>query len=328
MSEFLTSYNHHLIEEVTGHIGSKHHQTIQNALQNAALTFDNPNTRRFKKSVDLLPKIPHCTTTFSDTITITPETPLTAECSLQLEQALRGLIPWRKGPFSIADTHIDTEWKSNLKWDRIASKIPDQTNKIILDIGSSSGYYMYRLAPQNPKLILGVDPSQLFYMQFRALQAYIQQPNIWMVPCPIEELFTLTNTFDTIFCMGILYHERSPIDFLRHIRDMLKPNGTLILETLIIPGDADIALSPHPCYAKMKNAFFIPTLQCLQNWLSRTGFHQQDVIFSTPTTSDEQRHTEWLGEFQSLETFIHPTLENHTIEGYPGPIRAGIIAKR
>ena len=37
-----------------------------------------------------------------------------------LRKALSGLMPWRKGPFQIADVYIDCEWRSNLKWDRVA----------------------------------------------------------------------------------------------------------------------------------------------------------------------------------------------------------------
>jgi tRNA (mo5U34)-methyltransferase len=40
------------------------------------------------------------------------------ECSdsPRLRQALQGLMPWRKGPWQIADVYIDSEWRSDFKW--------------------------------------------------------------------------------------------------------------------------------------------------------------------------------------------------------------------
>jgi len=52
----------------------------------------------------------------------------------QLENALRGLMPWRKGPFKFGPITLDTEWRSDLKWDRLHSKI-DLTKHRILDVG-------------------------------------------------------------------------------------------------------------------------------------------------------------------------------------------------
>ena len=44
---------------------------------------------------------------------------LSAEQEQQIQQALFGLRPWRKGPFKILGTEVDTEWVSYLKWNRL-----------------------------------------------------------------------------------------------------------------------------------------------------------------------------------------------------------------
>ena len=38
----------------------------------------------------------------------------------EVKAALQGLIPWRKGPFDFFGVHIDTEWHSDWKWQRVA----------------------------------------------------------------------------------------------------------------------------------------------------------------------------------------------------------------
>ena len=49
------------------------------------------------------------------------------ECAYQLK-------PWRKGPLKIGNVLIDSEWQSNLKWDRISPHI-DLKNAIKLFFG-------------------------------------------------------------------------------------------------------------------------------------------------------------------------------------------------
>ncbi|MDQ6998657.1 MAG: DUF1698 domain-containing protein, partial [Mariprofundus sp.] len=58
----------------------------------------------------------------------------------------------------------------------------------------------------------------------------------------------------------------------------------------------------------------------------RAGFKDIQVIDVSPTTTDEQRATEWM-TFESLPNFLSPNDHSLTIEGYPAPIRAVLTAK-
>ncbi|HIE54146.1 MAG TPA: DUF1698 domain-containing protein, partial [Chromatiaceae bacterium] len=44
------------------------------------------------------------------------------DASLQEEirRSLRALQPWRKGPFEVFGIHVDSEWRSDFKWARLA----------------------------------------------------------------------------------------------------------------------------------------------------------------------------------------------------------------
>lgn len=75
-----------------------------------------------------------------------------------LDAALCDLKPWRKGPFDIFGLHIDSEWDSSVKWNRLAGHLGSMAGKRVLDIGSSCGYYMLRLAARQPALIVGIEP--------------------------------------------------------------------------------------------------------------------------------------------------------------------------
>ncbi len=262
-----------------------------------------------------------------DQIRIGQEKDLKATDRNQLETALQKLHPWRKGPFEFFGVTIDTEWRSDWKWQRIAPHIASLKNRRVLDVGCGNGYHCWRMAAQQPKLVLGIDPSPKYLLQFMAIKKYLPDLPVYYLPVRGEDLPANMQAFDTAFSMGVLYHRRSPFDHLLELKDCLKSGGELILETLVIEGSASEVLVPGDRYAQMRNVWFIPSCDMLSNWLARSGFTNIRVVDVSPTTTDEQRSTEWM-RFQSLVDFLdleNPTL---TVEGYPAPIRATLIANK
>jgi tRNA (mo5U34)-methyltransferase len=116
------------------------------------------------------------------------------------------------------------------------------------------------------------------------------------------------------------------LDTLVQLKQLLTAKGQLILETLIIHEDSDTVLCPQRRYARMRNVFFIPTIRCLQNWLQRCGFDSVRCVDVTPTTKVEQRKTFWI-DSDSLDTFLDPHDDQRTVEGYPAPVRAMVVAE-
>ncbi len=240
---------------------------------------------------------------------------------------LIAMWPWRKGPFRLFGIDIETEWRSDLKWNRVIPHLKPLNGRHILDIGSSNGYYMFRMLEHSPAVIMGVEPYTNFYMQFILLNTLARRDNIFTLPLRFEEITGLTKKFNTVFCMGILYHRRSPIDFLRDIYSMMTADGELVLETLIIEGEEHISLVPEERYAKMPNVYFIPTVPVLLSWLKKAGFRNPRCVDITKTDFKEQRKTEWVNT-ESLEDFLDPSDLSKTVEGYPAPVRAVIIADK
>lgn len=261
----------------------------------------------------------------SDWIRIGQKEEISHETYNKLYNQLYLFSPWRKGPFDIFGIKIDTEWVSYLKWNRLKDHIAPLSGKRILDIGSSNGYYMFKMASSHPEMVLGIEPYLTFYIQYLVLKQFIHSPNIYCLPVKLEELPKFKKYFDTIFCMGILYHRRSPIDTLKQIHNNMRTEGELVLETLIIDGDDNISLFPEDRYAKMRNVFFIPTIQCLSSWLRRAGFSNIRCIDITPTAIEEQRKTDWI-DTESLEDFLDRDHPDKTVEGYPAPVRAIVLA--
>jgi tRNA (mo5U34)-methyltransferase len=263
----------------------------------------------------------------SGTLTIGTEQDLDAEPETQLREKLLLFKPWRKGPINIFGQFIDTEWRSDWKWKRVAPHLSPLQDKTVLDIGCGNGYHCFRMLGEGARLVVGVDPTRLFFMQFNILKKYLPNLPVYYLPLKGEHLPRPMPVFDTVFSMGVLYHRRSPFDHLEELRDCLVSGGELVLESLVIEGDDQAILVPRDRYAQMRNVWFLPSAAALENWLRRCGFVNIRTVDTNQTSCDEQRATEWM-VFQSLSDFLDPGDPNRTIEGYPAPRRATLIAEK
>lgn len=243
----------------------------------------------------------------------------------RLRDALLELRPWRKGPFEFGGVMIDAEWQSDLKWSRVAKAIEPLAGRSVLDVGCGNGYYACRMRDAGAANVIGIDPTLLYVMQFLAVNLFRRDDGIAVLPLRLEELPAASRRFDTTFSMGVLYHQRAPIDHLRQLRGTLRPGGQLVLETIVLPDDVPYAATPPDRYARMKNVWLLPGIPELLTWLGRTGFTDVQVADLARTTPDEQRSTEWM-PFESLAEALDPEDRSLTVEGWPAPHRAVLTA--
>ena len=281
---------------------------------------------RWQSALECLPDIPVAGVTLDAArVGAHAAVPPTREQLAALKDALVTLHPWRKGPFDLFGLHIDTEWRSDWKWDRLQHGIASLSGRRVLDVGCGSGYHCWRMRGDGAAEVIGIDPTPLFVVQFWALQKYLRDNDVWVLPAGIEDVPGQLAAFDTVFSMGVLYHRRSPMDHLQELRDCLRPGGQLVLETLVIEGGPGATLVPEGRYARMGNVWFLPSCDTLLGWLGKIGFRGARVLDVTVTSTDEQRSTEWM-TFHSLAKFLDPDDPSRSIEGYPAPRRAIITA--
>ncbi len=260
-----------------------------------------------------------------DTVTIGHADDLAPALRAQWQQQLKAFCPWRKGPFDLYGIHIDTEWRSDWKWQRLQPHIAPLKHRLVLDVGCGNGYHCWRMRGAGAKMVVGIDPTLLSVMQFQVVRKLYGEAPVYVLPLALEDLPQGINVFDTVFSMGVLYHRRSPIDHLLALKDCLRPGGELVLETLVIEGSAGEVLLPENRYAQMRNVWFLPSCDTLALWLKRCGFINVRLANVSTTSTQEQRSTEWM-PFQSLNDFLMPGNPQLTLEGLPAPKRAIFIA--
>jgi tRNA (mo5U34)-methyltransferase len=262
-----------------------------------------------------------------DCITIGDNNDIDAATRQRLEANLQQLHPWRKGPYELFGVHIDTEWRSDFKWQRLCSHISPLKNKWVLDVGCGNGYHALGALGAGAKRVIGIDPSLLFAYQFQTIKKYLPKHQVDVLPLSLEQFPQYTAAFDTVFSMGVLYHRRSPLDHLQTLYHCLRPGGELVLETLVVEGDDQHCLLPRDRYARMRNVWFLPSVEMLLLWLDRVGFTGSRLVDVNVTSIDEQRSTDWM-RFESLSQCLDPEDSSKTVEGYPAPRRAIVTASR
>jgi len=240
------------------------------------------------------------------------------------QTALRALMPWRKGPWALGGLHIDTEWRSDWKWERLKPHFTQLRGARILDVGCGNGYFGWQMLDAGAHFVVGIDPTLLYCMQHLAAVKLLGEANNWVLPLTLEESPHIT-CFDAVLSMGVLYHRKDPLEHMKHLTACCVPGGTCIVETLIVSGES--SLYPQGRYARMRNVSVIPSIRTVEGWMSAAGLHGPRVVDITPITVLEQRTTPWM-TFESLPEALDPNDPSRTIEGHPAPVRAIFIATR
>lgn len=239
-----------------------------------------------------------------------------------LVQTLMAFHPWRKGPLLLGGVMIDTEWRSDWKWDRISPHLGLEGAQV-LDVGCGNGYFGWRMLDAGARCVVGIDPTVLFVVQWLVQVHFAGAQANYVLPLRDTDLPSTLGQFDVVLSMGVLYHRREPLDHLRRLRSVTAAGGQLLLETLVVEGSS--SLYPAGRYARMRNVHELPTPRRLCTQIHDAGFSDARVVDLAPTTIKEQRSTPWM-HFESLAQCLDPQNPERTVEGHPAPVRAVIVA--
>ena len=279
---------------------------------------------KWHRAVLNLPPVTGATVALGDTITVDGAPSTTDKQALR--NSLQVLHPWRKGPFSLFGVPIDSEWRCDFKWQRIAPHIKLDGLRI-LDVGCGNGYYGWRMLGAGADLVVGIDATVLYGMQHRAISHCIGDDRNQVLPLALAALPEAYSAqrFDAVFSMGVIYHRRDPLDHLRRLGRCLVPGGIAVIESLVVTGSE--TLVPDGRYARMRNVWHVPAQRRLADWMAACGFQDIRIVDCTVTTTAEQRSTEWM-RFESLAAALDPADSTRTVEGHPAPRRCVLIARK
>ena len=285
------------------------------------------NLEKWKNILHLLPESNSCHVDFSGShIVLGDKASLAEQDKKKLQDLLLNLNPWRKGPFNICDINVDSEWRSDYKWERLKDFIPNIAGKRVADLGCSNGYYGYKLLGLDPELVVGMDKTALFIFQFLATKHFAKQiQKLLILPCSVEEFDSKNMDFNLILSMGVLYHVKNIPCHIDAVKKLIKKNGYLVLETIISSSEKNINIEQGTTYAGMKNIGTIFSKANLINLLNASGFKNIELVNESFTSTNEQRTTRWM-QGKSFKDFTLPN--GRTIEGFPPVCRVIFVAQK
>lgn len=145
-------------------------------------TYNYPHIKHYEEILACLP--PSWSLALSgDILQITPDQDAeSAGCNPQArdnfedltQELIKLLIPWRKGPFTLGSCPIDGEWRAEKKWHYIEELLPDLQDRLVLEVGCSSGYHLLRLLLQSPRTLVGLEPYGVSYYQLLTFKRLIK----------------------------------------------------------------------------------------------------------------------------------------------------------
>lgn len=235
------------------------------------------------------------------------------------------LLPWRKGPFRLGDLVIDAEWRSDKKWDRLNPAALNLQNKIVADVGCNNGYYLFRIALAGAQNVTGFDPTHKYKTQFDFVAAHAPRLPIDFRLEGWQALSNFPDHFDTIFLMGINYHEPHPPDIYHACRSALKKDGLLVCESVVAAYPENLTIYPPGKYFGIGGVYGVPTPAAIAADLEQCGFGSVSIQHIHLMSPDEQRATQFSPQ-RSFQDFRNA--DGTSTEGYPLLHRAALTAKK
>jgi tRNA (mo5U34)-methyltransferase len=172
------------------------------------------NILPYQEAIKNLPNYENVEVSLGDAVAVNIPNLSDDEASQIKETALL-MKPWRKGPFSINNLFIDTEWQSQIKYNLLEPHF-NLKDKIVGDIGCNNGYYLFRMLTHAPKKLIGFDPSAIYYSQFQFIDHFVKSDIVYEL-LGVEHVEFYEHKFDVLFCLGVLYHRSDPVMMLKSL---------------------------------------------------------------------------------------------------------------
>lgn len=131
-----------------------------------------------------------------------------------IEERIAELGPWfhniRLDGIQTAPTHFLGDYPQ-VKFNRFCNAIPrDLSGKTVLDIGCNAGFYSMEMKRRGADRVLGIDTDDRYLAQAEfasgvlGLDVTFRRMSVW-------DVASLSEHFDVVIFMGVLYHLRHPL---------------------------------------------------------------------------------------------------------------------
>lgn len=144
----------------------------------------------------------------------------------------------------------------------------------VLDVGCWTGGASLLFAAMGAYRVLAIDEILGYTKCLHYLQTSFGIKNLFTLHTSLFDMILPHRTsFDIVYCAGVLYHLTDPVVGLRIMHNLLRPDGLLLLETVIYRADQGMSLVQYLGPSKTGWNWWFPTVSALKQMLADTGFN-------------------------------------------------------
>ena len=130
-----------------------------------------------------------------------------------------------------------------VKWRSFAHDIPaDLTGRTVLDIGCNGGFYAMEMKRRGADRVLGIDFDDDYLNQAR-FAAEVEGLDVEFRRMSVYDVGALTERFDVVFFIGVLYHLRHPLLALDLVHEHVT-RDLLVFQSMQRGSDAVAEIKP------------------------------------------------------------------------------------
>lgn len=133
---------------------------------------------------------------------------------------------WTRYPNLQLDSHNGTSISQDRFWGALKLSPSDLRNKLILDVGCGTGRFA-EIALQAGAKVIGLDYSTAAYVAAKNLDKY---PNFRAIRADIYNLPFKKNSFDIVYCLGVLQHTPNVEKAFKCLPPMVRSPGHLVVD--------------------------------------------------------------------------------------------------
>ena len=183
-------------------------------------------------------------------------------------------------PYEIKTLEVlpDSPGNNVNKWKRLEKVFDkiDITNKSIIDIGCSDGYYSNKCAKLGAKNVLGVDLDDLRIKRARFSSEVLKINNVEFKNLDIYGNDLDAENFNIVLALGILHRVPDMYGFLKRISEL---GNTLVLEFKTLNSSDSVCKwgGAETKGNKFNNLYFLPSIQLVSDILEHLNFNVVEV---------------------------------------------------
>jgi len=171
---------------------------------------------------------------------------------------------------AFADLVASFESPDRAAWqkpDEVVAALGDLAGKTVMDIGSGTGYFSFRLAAAGAKVICGdVDERFLEHIAARKAELGLSDAQMELRKLPYDSSRLAPGEADLVLIVDTYHHIEDRVDYFSEVKAGLKPGGRLVVVDFF---KRDVPVGP-PVGMKLDE-------QTIVDELRRAGFQQFEI---------------------------------------------------